>query len=309
LEGQVDLTLSQRVGHKVDNVGITEYELAWQKLSICKVSINQEKNVVHALISENDFLEQLRKLKTLPIEAVIARELGRIYPNYFLSFNSVNQGSAVFLIDKNSWLLEYLWGSFSRFNFLGFQILITQSLESCPPADVCVVLGYSKILKHKDRDRFRSVVVVHESPLPKGRGWSPMTWRVLEGRKEMDLTLFEAADEVDSGDIYLQSRIELSGLELIDDLRIIQVSESFGLIEKFLSAFPEILSRGRSQVGEPTYYPRRRAIDSRCSSGSTLDEIFDLLRVSDPERYPVTFEKNGQLFVLSIRTYDLENEN
>jgi methionyl-tRNA formyltransferase len=309
LGGQVDLTLSRQVVHKVKNFGFTEYQLAWLNLSICKVSINQEKNFVNALISENDFLEQLRKLKIFPIEDVIARELDRIYPNCFLSFDSVCQESVAFLIDKDSWLLEYLWSSFSRFNFLGFRILITHSLEFCPSADVCVILGYSKILNLKDRDRFGSVVVVHESPLPTGRGWSPMTWRVLEGRTEMDLTLFEAADQVDSGDIYLQSRVELTGLELINDLRLIQVSESFQLIERFLSAYPEILSKGRRQVGDPTYYPRRRAIDSRCSSSSTLDEIFDLLRVSDPERYPVTFEKNGQLFALSIRTYDLENEN
>lgn len=300
----VNFTLSQSVGSKSEYSTLIEYNLMWLDLSICKLSIFPSLDSVKILIHDNEFSECLKNSSFLSIEDVVLRNVNRIYPHSFLSIGVSQEKSVIFLIDEKSWILSYLWGSLSRFSNLGYRLIVTHSLEFCPPADVCVVLGYSQILSSEDRNRFRSVVVVHESPLPKGRGWSPMTWRVLGGFKEMTLTLFEAADDVDSGNIYLQSRVALTGNELIEDLRRIQASNSFLLIEEYLSSFPEILGRGRSQVGEPTYFPKRRPIDSRCSPASTIDEIFDLLRVSDPDKYPVTFEKNGKIFALSIKTHN-----
>jgi|LauGreDrversion4_2_1035121.scaffolds.fasta_scaffold19034_3 UDP-2,4-diacetamido-2,4,6-trideoxy-beta-L-altropyranose hydrolase len=306
---KVDLSLSQSVGGNKENGFHAEFDLMWLELFICKISIKQNKNVLEILIRDNEFSECLRNFRISSIEDIVALNLNHIYPYSFVSFGATQEKSVVFLIDEGSWLLNYLWGAIHEFNLLGFNLLVTHSLESCPSADVCVVLGYTQILNSKARDKFRSVVVVHESPLPEGRGWSPMTWRVLEGIKEMTLTLFEAADDVDSGDIYLQSQVALTGVELIEDLRRVQASESFRLIEKFLSAFPKILGSGQAQVGNPSYYPRRHPVDSRCSSASTIDEIFDLLRVSDPDKYPVTFEKNGQIFTLTIKSYNSHNKN
>ena len=309
LGGMIDLGLSKSVGSKRENGVQAEFDLMCLELFICKILVNQNENALEILIRDNEFSECLKNFRILSIENIVARNLNRIYPNSFLSFGATQEKSAIFLIDEDSWLLDYLWGAIRKFSHLGFNLLVTHSLDSCPSADVCVVLGYTQILNSKSRDRFRSVVVVHESPLPKGRGWSPMTWRVLQGNKDMSFTVFEAADDVDSGDIYLQSQVALTGIELIEDLRRVQASESVRLIEEFLSAFPKILGRGQAQVGNPSYYPRRQPIDSHCSSASTIDEIFDLLRVSDPDKYPVTFEKNGQVFTLSIKTYDSRHRN
>ena len=69
-----------------------------------------------------------------------------------------------------------------------------------------------------ERARFRHNLVVHASDLPRGRGWSPMTWRILEGADRLTVTLFEAIDELDAGDIYAQAELVFEGHELIDEL-------------------------------------------------------------------------------------------
>ena len=64
------------------------------------------------------------------------------------------------------------------------------------------------------RSSFINTLVVHESELPKGHGWAPMTWQILEGKKQIPVTLLEAQNAVDSGQVYLREYIELKGTEL-----------------------------------------------------------------------------------------------
>ena len=52
-------------------------------------------------------------------------------------------------------------------------------------------------------------LAVHESALPQGQGWSPMTWQILEGASSIPITLFEAVADLDAGPIYLQQQITL----------------------------------------------------------------------------------------------------
>ena len=57
----------------------------------------------------------------------------------------------------------------------------------------------------------RHHLVVHESALPQGQGWSPMTWQIVEGASTIPITLFEAVAELDTLQIYLQKQIDLQG--------------------------------------------------------------------------------------------------
>ena len=71
--------------------------------------------------------------------------------------------------------------------------------------------------------------MVHESSLPNGKGWSPLTWQVIQGKKTILVTIIEASDEVDSGAIYFQEEIRLEGHELVEKLRQLQAEATFSL--------------------------------------------------------------------------------
>ena len=85
-------------------------------------------------------------------------------------------------------------------------------------------------------------LVVHESALPEGKGWSPLSWQILEGRKEIPITLFGAVDKVDAGPIYLQNIMKFSGHELIDELRAIQGKATIQICSQFINQYPTILT-------------------------------------------------------------------
>ena len=143
-------------------------------------------------------------------------------------------------------------------------------------------------------------LVVHASDPPHGRGWSPLTWQVLEGAQRIPVTLLEAAESVDAGDIYLQEWFDLAGHELLDQLRDQVAQATLSLCRTFVGEYPNVLRKARLQSGEPSYYPRRGPEDSELNPDKSLAEQFDVLRVVDSERYPAFFKIRGQRYHLRI---------
>src|SRR5690606_34835736 len=127
--------------------------------------------------------------------------------------------------------------------------------------------------------RHRHNLVCHPSPLPLGRGWSPLAWQILEGRNEIPVTLFEAVDGVDAGPIYDQEWMRFGGHELNDEIKRAQADATVRLCLRFIDAYPNVVATPQS--GEATYYKRRSGADSELDPHRTIAEQFDLLRVVD----------------------------
>jgi len=166
--------------------------------------------------------------------------------------------------------------------------------------DLCFMLSCSCIVKTQFLIRNKHNLVVHESNLPKGKGWSPMTWQVLEGARKIPITLFEAEETIDSGQIYFQETFFLEGHELVDELRAKQADTTLKLCRKFVNHYPEIVQQAVPQTGEESFYMRRRPLDSQLDPKKTIAEQFNLLRVVDNDLYPAFFDWQGKRYILKI---------
>ena len=102
------------------------------------------------------------------------------------------------------------------------------NVEELYACNVCFILGYERIISQDLLKKNNHNLIVHESDLPKGRGWSPLTWQVLKGKNKVAVTLFEASDKIDEGHIYIQDYIYLNGTKL--RLLISYVILSYNLI-------------------------------------------------------------------------------
>jgi methionyl-tRNA formyltransferase len=129
---------------------------------------------------------------------------------------------------------------------------------------------------------------------------------VLEGAREIAVSLFEAVEAVDAGPIYLQGRIEFTGYELVEDLRRAQAAATIDLCRSFVAGYPGVLADARAQTGDPTYYRRRTPADAKLDVDATLRSQFNLLRVSDNQRYPAWFEIDGRKYRVLIERLDDE---
>lgn len=201
------------------------------------------------------------------------------------------------LIDNpDSWMINYVvkWLGHQKKSFENFTVL--NNPQDVTEGDILILLSCEKKFEQLQLNKYN--LVAHESDLPKGRGMSPLTWQILEGKNEIIVSLLEATSEIDAGLVYLKTKIKLNGTELIDDLRKLQARATFFLIEEFLKNYPNNI--GIVQIGTPTFYSRRKIIDSKLNVSKSIIDQFNLLRVVDNERYPAWFEYLGETYEIKI---------
>ncbi len=204
------------------------------------------------------------------------------------------------LSDAKSWLNEHLPLLIKSLWERGHSVRWIHHHSQLINGDVCLLLSCGRILETDQLALHRYNLVIHESALPKGRGWSPMTWQIIEGASEIPITLFEANSELDSGLVYLQNVIELNGSELLDEWRLLQAQATIALCLEWFDLFKDV-KRGRMiQKGPPSYYRRRTPIDSEIDPTKPLIEQFNLLRVADNKKYPLFFEYENQFYRMSV---------
>lgn len=207
--------------------------------------------------------------------------------------------------EADSWLNPYIDNFISWLEHRGMAVEWVHQAGAIRNGDLCFLLGFGQLVSADTLARHRNNLVVHESDLPKGRGWSPMTWQILEGAEQITVTLFEAAVGVDAGPIYAQETINLDGTELVDEWRRMQANATFRLCRAFVEQYPQSALCSRIQSGDPTYYPKRKPEDSRLDFYKPLSDQFNLLRVCDNERYPAFFEWKGSRYMIRISKFPL----
>lgn len=202
------------------------------------------------------------------------------------------------LIDNTkSWFFPYA-EKLSNMLAKNYEVNFITKHKDIKSGELAFFLACEKLVHKEALSLNKHNLVVHESDLPRGKGWSPLTWQILEGKNSIPITLFEAEEGVDSGEIYFQDHIIFEGHELIDELRKKQGEKTIELVEKFVNCYPFVI--GNKQVGESTFYRRRKLGDSELDIDKTLAEQFNLLRVVDNERYPAFFDLGGHTYIINI---------
>lgn len=164
--------------------------------------------------------------------------------------------------------------------------------------DVAFFLGCTRLVRKEILKLHRHNLVVHASALPRGRGFSPLKWQICEGRNTIPLTLFEAVEGCDEGQIYATTEVQFAGHELLDEMQASVGQASNQLCLNWLSA-PQ-LKRGVPQQGETTEYGRRNQEHQRLNPDATLAEQFNILRTVDNERFPAFFDLYGYRYELRV---------
>ena len=212
--------------------------------------------------------------------------------------NNNNIMNISFLTDNpNSWIISYLENFKKSLNNFNIRHYYSQE-EIKDSGEILFILSCEKIVRKEALKYHKKNIVVHPSKLPKGKGWSPVAWQILEGVNSIPVSLFEANSKVDSGQIYFQDEFKLYGHELNEEIKYLQGKSTFKLIKKFLKSYPNL--EPFSQKGESTYYKKRTKNDSELDINRSIKDQFNLLRIVDNNLYPAFFFHHGHKYTIKI---------
>ena len=222
-------------------------------------------------------------------------------PIFLVSKNKPkNIKTVAILSDQDSWINPHIEKLITELLELGYSVNWGHKDDAKISGDVRFLLSFSKLLNDESLEKFKYNLLVHESDLPKGKGWSPMSWQIRNGESKIIFSLIFAEKLVDSGNIIAQRPFILNGSELSEDWRSIQGQISRELCLKFINEYPSILNHQKKQSGESSFFEKLTPFDSELKLRRTIDEQFNVLRTVDNKRYPAYFFKDGQKYLIKI---------
>lgn len=180
---------------------------------------------------------------------------------------------------------------------------ISSSKEISWTGEFLFLLACSEIIKDDIRSKFDHTLVLHASDLPEGRGWSPYIWDIVAGKSDLTMSLLEAKDPVDTGDIWAKEKINIEKYELFDEINNKLFAAQLGLIARCINGETfNITSQSDIDI-KPSYHKKRSLADSELDINKSIASQFDLLRVCDPNRYPAFIEIDGQKYLIKIEKF------
>lgn len=203
------------------------------------------------------------------------------------------------LTSKKSWFIRYAKYLINLLKKKGYKAKIFYNHQNISQYyELVFMLSYSNIVSRRYLLRHKHNLVVHASDLPRGKGWAPLFWQILENKNKIPVVLFEAEEKVDSGRIYLKEYIFFEGKELNEEIRKMQAEKTVELCLKFLNNYNNL--RPKEQKARSTFYKRRIPEDSELDINKSLKSQFNLLRIVDNERFPAFFKHKGRKYLVKI---------
>lgn len=164
-----------------------------------------------------------------------------------------------------------------RTNSLGDLERLVKTLKP----DAVVICSYNKIIPAAILS-LSKFINVHHGDLPRWRGRANLNWAIILGRKTVGVTIHEAVEELDAGNIYAQFTIRLDTRETISTL----YHKVNMIVEKNLArVVVQVLEgyTGRPQKGKATYCCTRLPEDGLIDWNKSSTEIDRLIRgLSEP---------------------------
>ena len=207
------------------------------------------------------------------------------------------------LISKSSWANYYKKEILNKLKKFSNNIRILENHKELKKNhDINIIFSYLKIIPKQYLEKSKINLIPHESDLPKGKGMSPLTWQILEGKKKAFFSLIEANPKVDSGVIYYKKQKIIPKEILFDEIKKIQLDENLKLIIKFIKFYKinKKAPKGRMQFGKTTFYKKRNSQNSEIKITDTILSQFNLLRIVDNKNYPAFFKIYGKKYILRI---------
>jgi methionyl-tRNA formyltransferase len=128
-----------------------------------------------------------------------------------------------------------------------------------------------------------SCIVFHMTDLPYGRGGSPLQNLITRGHSDTMLSAIKVQAGIDAGPVYLKKKLSLAGPA--EEIFLRAGKLMMGMIDEIIAnEFKPV-----SQEGEVVAFKRRSPEQSNVELISSLETLYDYVRMLDAPGYPKAF--------------------
>lgn len=177
---------------------------------------------------------------------------------------------------------------------------LCDKVSAADGGDLLILVSCNEVVRKVTRNLFSKSVVLHASDLPRGKGWSPHIWAIVNGARVITVSMIDAADSVDSGAIWKQVQIEIPAHFIWHEINHALFSAELQLMDFCVENFNGVVPRKQSVESE-SYFRKRTPEDSELDPNKSLLEQFDLIRCCDPNRFPAYFQAFDHKFEVTIK--------
>ena len=144
----------------------------------------------------------------------------------------------------------------------------------------------------------------HSTPLPYGRGGTPIQNMIIRGYKKTELCSFKLNDTLDGGAIYLRNKFSLMGN--YDQI----ANRMYKLISFQMKKIIKHMPKEKVQKGKIVVFKRRKPKDSKLDFVENIKKIYNKVRMLDSKEYklPKAFYNIGN-YTLTFSNADLNTKD
>ncbi|MFD2190059.1 formyltransferase family protein [Pistricoccus aurantiacus] len=205
----------------------------------------------------------------------------------------------------NTWLRQW-----TESRHQAHDIVICRDKAELPGGDILFLVSCSQLIQETTRRLYRHALVLHASDLPKGRGWSPYIWELLEGAEGITVSLLDAEDKVDSGAVWAKRHLSIPCHALNDEIHAALFEAEIDLMDDAIALIADGCSpTPQDHEIEPSYYRKRTPADSEIDPSLPLQTLFNQLRLMDPERYPAFFHLHGHKYTIVLKKVSSDDKH
>lgn len=159
---------------------------------------------------------------------------------------------------------------------------LVKELQALKP-DLIVAAAYGSILKRSLLELpGMGCINIHPSLLPRYRGACPIEWTLIRGETVTGVSCICMNEEMDSGDIIVQRKLDISLSDTTGSLRDKLFSLGAQVLTEVVHQLREGTAKPRAQKGEPTYAPMLSKKDLLVNWKKSALEIHNFVRALSP---------------------------
>jgi methionyl-tRNA formyltransferase len=179
--------------------------------------------------------------------------------NWFLQSEQYKLAAIVPVIPEPGWTHSFAdWGRASNVHVIasGHYRDLPQIAPGGEGIDLAVSVFYDKIIKAWFIDSCKKIINLHNGPLPRYRGVSPINWALKNGEHEHGVTLHEITPGIDDGPILGQVKYSIypESDEVIDVYRR-ALEYGWTLFQQTIPLLDQITPRSQNEA-DALYYSK-----------------------------------------------------